>query len=183
MSQKTSDVKGSVPPEHWFPQTLWSDPPGTQTPGNALHALHPQDNNTPSDSTEHSKLEGNRKAGGGSVYRHHIRHEGPSSSFETSRGLPWGGGAGHSARNNTGLMGEWGLAARARGRWRQEGTGASPRLPRRQDWYDGGEPGTSAGKLCAERTSHGITNLKDTWDFPCKGTRSPALSWVAGEGF
>lgn len=96
---------------------------------------------------------------------------------------PGGGGAGHSARNNTGLMGEWGLAARARGRWRQEGTGASPRLPRRQDWYDGGEPGTSAGKLCAERTSHGITNLKDTWDFPCKGTRSPALSWVAGEGF
>ena len=26
-----------------------------------------------------------------------------------------GGGAGHSARNNTGLMGEWRLAARARG--------------------------------------------------------------------
>lgn len=56
MSQKTSDVKGSVPPEHWFPQTLWSDPPGTQTPANALHALHPQDNNAPSDSTSTGNL-------------------------------------------------------------------------------------------------------------------------------
>lgn len=115
MSQKTSDVKGSVPPEHWFPQTLWSDPPGTQTPGNALHTLHPQDNNTPSDSTEHRKLEGNRKAGGevfiDTIFdmRDHLLPLKPPGVY------PGAGGAGHSARNNTGLMGEWGLAARARG--------------------------------------------------------------------
>lgn len=36
---------------------------------------------------------------------------------------------------------------------------------------------------CGQRTSHGVTSPEDAWNFPYKRTRSPALSWVAGEGF